>query len=820
MSTRTTAHYTLCTLVAATVPRISALCGTLAFGLLAACSGNNLGSTGFSVPSAGSQSQVSHRARMPLSLVPSWMTPAGESRLDMSPGERVLPATAKSTSTIWASQFNTGTCGTSCYDEGFVNGYPNPNKSNGKAFCGISVYYVNGIGADPSAYLMIPGYFSGSAYTVNVYDPATSSNQSGDTCPAELGSMTDTTGQPADAASTNAATGKLVVGEIANFSTGVGDIVICTIASGACGTPITNSSITSYVAGVAVDSKGNCWATAETKSFASSIMVYWAGCTGSGVVATGYKNAYYGGLFFDTKGNLVSVDLSGKLYVYKGCNPACTMVSSTTLEGESLFGNLNSTGDELFLGDVTNGRCDVYKYAPSGSKYSYSFNNGLTPSDDVESCLSATESSSSTKATVIVDFGGGADGDTPNTTLISDSSGNLYGTTQAGGTSADGIVFELTPSGTKYTETVLHSFTGSGGDGAVPQGALLLGSGGVLYGTTSQGGDATCKCGVIFSLTPGSGGSYTYSTLYKFLGGADGATPMAGLVVGADGKMYGTTEYGGNTSCAANGCGTMFQYTSSHGYLQDATFDSSTGTFPVAPLTPFGCISSCTSGHEVELAGAASQGGAVTSCTGGCGTIFTAVKHSSGWSVSAVYSFGSHSGDGTDPQSPLTEVSDYPPALAGVTASGGSSCGCGTVYYAQQPTSGTWHETVLHQFSNSSGDGGYPVGGLVVDSTGALFGATSAGGTNGAGTAFELTYSGSGSTPSEGVIYNYDPKTGTVPLAGFLLGSSGHGKETFYGTASSGGKSEGRRPGGGGTAMIIVHEGGAGVGVKRGAPAR
>jgi len=390
MSTRTTAHYTLCTLVAATVPRISALCGTLAFGLLAACSGNNLGSTGFSVPSAGSQSQVSHRARMPLSLVPSWMTPAGESRLDMSPGERVLPATAKSTSTIWASQFNTGTCGTSCYDEGFVNGYPNPNKSNGKAFCGISVYYVNGIGADPSAYLMIPGYFSGSAYTVNVYDPATSSNQSGDTCPAELGSMTDTTGQPADAASTNAATGKLVVGEIANFSTGVGDIVICTIASGACGTPITNSSITSYVAGVAVDNKGDCWATAETTSFKSSILVYWAGCTGSGVVVSGYKNAYYGGLFFDKSNNLGSIDLSGDLYIYKPSSNGSSVsvvLGPVTLKGESLFANLNSKGNTLSVGDVSNGDVDVYKYSDTKVKYSYSLNgdSGFTAGDDVES---------------------------------------------------------------------------------------------------------------------------------------------------------------------------------------------------------------------------------------------------------------------------------------------------------------------------------------------------------------------------------------------------------------------------------------------------
>lgn len=412
----------------------------------------------------------------------------------------------------------------------------------------------------------------------------------------------------------------------------------------------------------------------------------------------------------------------------------------------------------------------------------------------------------STKATVIDNFDG-ANGAAPNTTLISDSSGNLYGTTASGGASGFGTVYQLTPHGKHYTETVLHSFTGSGGDGAVPQGALLLGSGGVIYGTTSAGGDASCKCGVIFSLTPGSSG-YSYSTLYKFLGGSDGATPMAGLVVGTDGAMYGTTEYGGVTSCYVKGCGTIFQYTSIHGYTQDAKFNSGMGTFPLASLTPIGCGSS--SCGPTEFVGVASEGGAVTSCTGGCGTIFTAVKHSNHLAIDAAYSFGSQSGDGDDPQSPLTQVSQYPPAFVGVAHSGGSSCNCGTVYYAKFPEIGYLaQEKVLHQFGNSSADGGYPVGALVVDSSGALLGATSAGGTNGAGTAFRVTYSAF--SASESVIFNYGRKDGSVPLAGFLLGASQGGKDTLYGTASSGGKSEGRTPaGGGGTGMVVVHEGGAG----------
>jgi hypothetical protein len=280
---------------------------------------------------------------------------------------------------------------------------------------------------------------------------------------------------------------------------------------------------------------------------------------------------------------------------------------------------------------------------------------------------------------------------------------------------------------------------------------------------------------------------------------------MSGLELASDGKMYGTTEYGGDPSCAVNGCGTFYHY--DHGYAQDAKFYSGAGVFPIARLTQFGCISS--SCGPPEFVGVASGGGATGSCTGGCGTIFTAVKNSSGWSINAAYSFGSEAGDGTNPRGPLTEVSEYPPAFVGVTSAGGNSCNCGAVYYASRSASGPWSERVLHQFGNSATDGGYPVGGLVVDSHGVLYGATSAGGTNGLGTAFQLGYTGSSAT--ESVIFNYSTKNGSVPLAGFLLKGSGSeaqplggGKIKLFGTASKGGKHKH------GSAMIILHEGGSG----------
>jgi hypothetical protein len=113
-------------------------------------------------------------------------------------------------------------------------------------------------------------------------------------------------------------------------------------------------------------------------------LVYWKGCKGKGAVATGTKNAAFGGLFFDTKGNLVSIDATGPLYVYSGCNPKCKVVSSSTLKGASIFGNLNQKGDEVAIGDVANNDVDVYKYAPTGVKYLYSFNNGLEGTGYIE----------------------------------------------------------------------------------------------------------------------------------------------------------------------------------------------------------------------------------------------------------------------------------------------------------------------------------------------------------------------------------------------------------------------------------------------------
>ena len=149
-------------------------------------------------------------------------------------------------------------------------------------------------------------------------------------------------------------------------------------------------------------------------------------------------------------------------------------------------------------------------------------------------------------------FTGGADGSQPLGSLVGDGKGNLYGTTSAGGTgnfgSGYGVVFEFNLTTSQLT--VLHTFTGS--DGGAPASALSWDTQGNLYGTTTLGG--AYGYGTVFKLDPTSG---TLTTVYSFTGGADGGTPEAGVLVTANGDIWGAASAGGSAPAPA-GFGTLF----------------------------------------------------------------------------------------------------------------------------------------------------------------------------------------------------------------------------------------------------------------------
>jgi hypothetical protein len=154
------------------------------------------------------------------------------------------------------------------------------------------------------------------------------------------------------------------------------------------------------------------------------------------------------------------------------------------------------------------------------------------------------------------------DGIWPEAGIVIDDSGVLYGTTFEGGTYNYGTVFSLTPPtspGGAWTETILYNFTG-GSDGGRPAASVVIGRHGVLYGTAGEGGTGN---GVVFSLEPptSAGASWTETVLHAFTG-ADGSGPVAPVVIGSGGVLYGTTEYGGSHPCGPNGgCGTVFSLT-------------------------------------------------------------------------------------------------------------------------------------------------------------------------------------------------------------------------------------------------------------------
>ena len=146
---------------------------------------------------------------------------------------------------------------------------------------------------------------------------------------------------------------------------------------------------------------------------------------------------------------------------------------------------------------------------------------------------------------ILYAFQGQPDAGFPYGALISDASGNLYGTSYYDGANDLGSVFRLSLVNGVWTESVLYSFKG-GEDGSSPISNLVSDAAGNLYGTTSEGGASACGCGVIFKMAPGAGGQWTESVVYRFQGSPDAAFPYNGLVSAGGGVFFGTTVHGGD----------------------------------------------------------------------------------------------------------------------------------------------------------------------------------------------------------------------------------------------------------------------------------
>jgi uncharacterized repeat protein (TIGR03803 family) len=331
-------------------------------------------------------------------------------------------------------------------------------------------------------------------------------------------------------------------------------------------------------------------------------------------------------------------------------------------------------------------------------------------------------------------FSGGTGPFNPHAGVIEGSDGNFYGTTVNGGAGLYGTAFTLWANG---AFSILHSFT-DGVDGATPLAGLIQASDGNFYGASLEGVNASL--GTLFRMTPT--GAFTH--LYGFGGGDDGGNPLASLVQGSNGNLYGTASTGGS-----NGVGTVFSLSTNGLFTPLWSFNSTNGSSPATPLVQ---------GRDGKLYGTTAAGG-----THNLGTVFSLSTNGSFNSlVSFDYTVGAYPSNG------LVQATDG--AFYGTAASGGTNGGWGTVF--RLTADGTL--TPLHSFNYE--DGAYPVGGLVQATDGNLYGTTSQGGIGG-GTVFQITTKGLLTT-----LVWFNGPNGANPQGALIQARDG----SFYGTAEFG----------------------------------
>ncbi len=345
------------------------------------------------------------------------------------------------------------------------------------------------------------------------------------------------------------------------------------------------------------------------------------------------------------------------------------------------------------------------------------------------------------RATTLYAFTGAPDGATPSAGLVADASGALYGTTSFGGYTNNfgnggGTVFrlQLGPTG-HWSETVLHRFTGV--DGKEPVANVILGAGGTFFGTTFQGG--TTNEGIVFQLQPPAPGAakWTERVIADFSGGIiDGAFPEAPVLLLASGALVGTAKLGGGWEA-----GTAFMLTPpAAGSLVWTrslltSFNGPDGFSPEAGLIadPAGTLYGTTAG------GGEYGFGGVFALSPPAAGVTT-------WTQTVLFSFTKGTDGGTpesalyrDAAGALYGVTDF-----GGDLDCGHGAGCGAVFKLAPPAKGqaAWKETVLHAFHGGTDafpDGVGAASALVGGPDGAIYGATAYGGTGNAGVVFRIT---------------------------------------------------------------------------------
>jgi uncharacterized repeat protein (TIGR03803 family) len=376
--------------------------------------------------------------------------------------------------------------------------------------------------------------------------------------------------------------------------------------------------------------------------------------------------------------------------------------------------------------------------------------------------VSAAATGAPWTGTILAAFSG-KNGAWPYTALTPDAAGNLYTVTLYGGAYDNGTIVKLSPpapGGQRWSETVLHAFTGNGGSGAT---GLVFDAAGNLYGTSSGG---EYKQGTVFELSPPTAGStrWTYTTLHNFTG-KDAASPQAGLIFDKAGNLYSAACAGGE-------------------YNNGAVFELSpptpgTSVWKEKTLVSFaGTNGSCATAGVIfdksgNLYGTTAFGG-----TNGDGTVYELSPPAPGatsWTLKVLLNF-----DGANGETAYNGLTaDTAGNLYGVTYYGGAY-GTGVVFELTPPASGTtsWQETIIASMSGRTG--AYPQSNLTFDKAGNIYGTTWGGGAAG-GTAYEFSPPAAGKTAwTETVLHSLSGNTG-APL---LFDAQGN----LYSATATGGK--------------------------------
>jgi uncharacterized repeat protein (TIGR03803 family) len=484
-----------------------------------------------------------------------------------------------------------------------------------------------------------------------------------------------------------------------------------------------------------------------------------------GITAGGFPTATAGTIFSMTPGGTVTV-----LHTFSG-----------GVDGGRPFAALTEMADGRFIGTTTEGgiggKGTVFTITPDGAfAVLHSFlgdvdgaapNTALVDAGNGHFYGATLDGGSASRGgtvyrinsdgdiSVLHTFRTGPDGSVPNGALVQGDDGSLYGTTTGGGDFGNGTVFKVSSDGAL---TVLHEFDYF--DGSTPGSGVISASDGDFYGTTILGGAS--NLGTVYRMTPEG----ALTVLHEFGGAPGGAHPLASLAQGDDGRLYGTTYYGG-----ASGFGTVFSLDVDGTLAVLHSFaGGSAGGNPIAGLIQVA---------DGSFYGTTSRGGSFDS-----GILF---KMTAEGSVTVLHSFGAP-GDGAFPVAGVVQAMDG--SLYGTTLRGGAT-GNGTVF----KVAGGGAISVVHSFTGGTG-GAFPGGALIQATDGYLYGTTISGGASGQGTVFKFSTSG--------VLLTLQSFTGEFtgrPFAALVQASDGH----FYGTAAGSRRTPVAIPGTGGAVFRLVN---------------